>query len=324
MAPRTALPAAAAASLLFASVVLMGVAHRDPVLGSGVGQAGSLVRGTKMGFMGFRSAQRAAIRRVIAQVGGVAESGDRIKLHFRILSEEGEEITSSRVASEEPLMFTAGQGAMMPGIESNIIGMKVGEKKTVSVGPAEAFGEISEENIVKVPKEKLPAGADVGAVLRMGTQGFPVRVTAVDDSEATLDMNHPLAGKNLQFELEMIDAFEAPPQLTALSVETTQAGDGESFPKIGDTVTVHYTGSLLENGQVFDSSLEREPFQFIIGVGQVIRGWDEGVAQMSKGQKAVLKIPAALGYGQSGAGNVIPPGADLQFEVELIDIKAAE
>mmetsp|Transcript_26909 Transcript_26909/g.43259 ORF Transcript_26909/g.43259 Transcript_26909/m.43259 type:complete len:88 (+) Transcript_26909:190-453(+) len=81
-----------------------------------------------------------------------------------------------------------------------------------------------------------------------------------------------------------------------------------------------YTG-LLKNGVKFDSSVDRnEPFTFTIGVGQVIKGWDEGVAQMSLGEKATLDITSDFGYGKYGAGNVIPPDADLVFEVELLKI----
>lgn len=108
-----------------------------------------------------------------------------------------------------------------------------------------------------------------------------------------------------------------------LEVETISSGTGGK-PSNGQTVTVHYTGYLTTagggNGKKFDSSKDRnKPFQFKLGAGQVIRGWDEGVAQMSKGDKCTLKIPSAMGYGKSGAGGVIPPNADLNFEVELLD-----
>ena len=97
----------------------------------------------------------------------------------------------------------------------------------------------------------------------------------------------------------------------------------------GQLVTVHYTGWLYDEkapqqrGQKFDSSLDRDkPFSFKLGAGQVIRGWDEGVAGMKVGGKRTLLIPAWLGYGSSGAGVVIPPNASLVFEVELLDVNA--
>jgi peptidylprolyl isomerase len=92
-------------------------------------------------------------------------------------------------------------------------------------------------------------------------------------------------------------------------------------PQPGQTAVVHYTGWLLD-GQKFDSSKDRgQPFSFPLGRGQVIKGWDEGVASMKVGGKRVLIIPPDLGYGTRGAGGVIPPNATLKFEVELLDVR---
>lgn len=89
----------------------------------------------------------------------------------------------------------------------------------------------------------------------------------------------------------------------------------------GDTVSVHYTGSLKSDGTVFDSSLSRgEPITFPLGTGRVIKGWDQGILGMCIGEKRKLTIPLELGYGSRGAGGVIPPNADLVFTVELVDI----
>ena len=111
----------------------------------------------------------------------------------------------------------------------------------------------------------------------------------------------------------------AQPTSTGLYYVKTQDGTGEK-PSKGSTVKAHYTGYLLD-GTVFDTSIERgEPIEFVLGVGQVIPGWDEGIALMSKGEKAVLYIPYYLAYGDRDLG-VIPPFSNLVFEVELIDFK---
>ena len=99
-----------------------------------------------------------------------------------------------------------------------------------------------------------------------------------------------------------------------------QVGTG-AVATAGKTAVVHYTGWLLD-GTKFDSSRDRnQPFSFPLGAGQVIKGWDEGVAGMKVGGKRTLIVPPALGYGARGAGGVIPPNATLKFEVELLDVR---
>jgi len=107
---------------------------------------------------------------------------------------------------------------------------------------------------------------------------------------------------------------------SGLSYTDLVPGKGAA-PVSGKTVTVHYTG-WLEDGKKFDSSLDRgQPFAFRIGAGEVIPGWDEGVMSMKVGGKRKLFIPAQLGYGAAGAGGVIPPNANLIFEVELLAVE---
>ncbi|HEX5638621.1 MAG TPA: FKBP-type peptidyl-prolyl cis-trans isomerase [Burkholderiaceae bacterium] len=106
---------------------------------------------------------------------------------------------------------------------------------------------------------------------------------------------------------------------SGLMIEELAVGDGDAA-KSGDEVTVHYTGWLTD-GRKFDSSHDRrDPFSFSLGRGNVIAGWDEGVAGMKVGGKRKLTIPPGLGYGARGAGGVIPPNATLVFEVELLSV----
>ena len=109
---------------------------------------------------------------------------------------------------------------------------------------------------------------------------------------------------------------------TASGLEYTEIEAGTGAQAVpGKMVKVHYTGKL-PNGKVFDSSIPRgEPIEFKLGAGRVIKGWDEGIALMKVGGKATLTIPPQLGYGERGAGGVIPPNATLIFDVELVDVK---
>jgi peptidylprolyl isomerase len=111
---------------------------------------------------------------------------------------------------------------------------------------------------------------------------------------------------------------------SGLQIADTKAGTGAT-PRTGQICVMHYTGWLYQNGAKgakFDSSVDRgQPFEFPIGTGRVIKGWDEGVASMKVGGKRTLIIPPDLGYGARGAGGVIPPNATLIFEVELLGVK---
>jgi peptidylprolyl isomerase len=112
------------------------------------------------------------------------------------------------------------------------------------------------------------------------------------------------------------------PKTTSSGVEYWDIVVGTGAPAVkGKPVTVHYTGWLASSGKKFDSSVDRgQPFVFKLGAGEVIQGWDDGVAGMKVGGKRQLRIPPDLGYGIHGAGGVIPPNATLIFDVELVDV----
>merc|ERR1711871_1929388 len=212
---------------------------------------------------------------------------------------------------------------MIKGFDAGVMGMEIGEKKVLTLTPDIAYGDIQPEAVISVPSDKLPEGATVGAKLQIGNDKGETgiaNIVEIGGEEAKLDMNHPLAGETLTFEVELVDITKAA-GLVELRLETINEGDGVTFPKAGDKLTMHYTGTLASDGSQFDSSRDRgQPFEFTIGVGHVIKGWDEGVIQMSLGQRATLKITSGFGYGARGAGGVIPPNADLIFDVELLGI----
>ncbi len=147
--------------------------------------------------------------------------------------------------------------------------------------------------------------------------------TAVDHSEAVRIRNHIRTVTVSDPEIASIEekfphAFGTD---SGLHYIVNQEGSGDAAPKIGDQITAHYNGALL-NGVKFDSSYDRgHPIQFQVGVGQVIQGWDEAFLAMKKGEKRTLIIPSKLGYGSHGKGGSIPPNATLLFDVELIDFE---
>jgi FKBP-type peptidyl-prolyl cis-trans isomerase 2 len=137
-----------------------------------------------------------------------AKRGDTVQVHYRGTLDDGTEFDSSEGA--EPIVFTLGAGEVIPGFETAIEGMTAGEKKTERIEAADAYGERRDELVFSVPQDQMPEGGsdiEVGDMLRVG---FPdgssaeVQVAAVEEGSVTLDANHPLAGRNLTFELELV------------------------------------------------------------------------------------------------------------------------
>lgn len=246
---------------------------------------------------------------------------DRVSVHLTCKDPQTNKVIFSTVGSD-PVSLVLGQGMVIPGLEKILPGTKVGTTLKETFTPELAFGFRVEDadNMFKLhrqPGEKPEPGLRVELDNgRIGT------VVQVDEEFIYVDCNHALAGQTVEFEVNVLGIEEeVNNQLSGVNVQTLKEGDGKTFPQAGSKVYVHYVGTLASSGKEFDSSRKRgQPFSFTIGAGQVIRGWDVGVAKLSLGQRAQLFIPSELGYGSTGAGGVIPPDANLVFDVELLQI----
>lgn len=225
--------------------------------------------------------------------GDSPKPGSIVAVHYTGTFTDGTKFDSS-LDRGQPIEFPLGVGQVIPGWDEGIALLKEGGKAKFIIPPDLAYGE---------------QGAGGGAI--------PPNATLI-------------------FEVELVSIAPPPPPPPEAPTEVKEAdytvtdsglkyydfavGEGE-LPKPGQQVQVHYTG-WLEDGTMFDSSLSRgQPFVFPVGTGQVIPGWDEGVSSMKVGGKRQLVIPADLGYGKQGASGVIPPGATLIFEVELLGVQ---
>lgn len=181
--------------------------------------------------------------------------------------------------------------------------------------PSKPAGESDICYILTMDKNIIVAFLAVAVVLVAGYYGaayFDFGGAGGFESESGAVKNQTV--ENAPVEIENQEPKNAP------LIEILKNGKGKEA-KAGDRVSVHYTGWFTD-GKKFDSSLDRgEPFEFVLGSGQVIRGWDIGVSGMKIGEKRKLTIPSDLAYGDAGAGAVIPPRATLIFEVELLEVK---
>ena len=139
------------------------------------------------------------------------KDGDTVKVHYTGTLENGEVFDTSE--NREPLEFTLGQGQLIPGFEKAVTGLNVGDSTTVDIPSKEAYGDVRDDLIISVPKDQLPDNIEpqVGMQLQVNQpdgQPVPVRVTEIGEEKLTLDANHPLAGKNLSFKIELVEVAD--------------------------------------------------------------------------------------------------------------------
>ena len=240
-------------------------------------------------------------------------NGDRVSLMFEIFdATTGEKIIDS---GNQAADVVVGRGYAIPGIERALVGMAVGDHRTETMKPDQSFGVSDPRRIVTCVRPPN-MNVEVGSGVVLNDTGEWARVVAVTDQQITVDLNHPLAGRTVTVNLSLLSiSDEPPPKPNEITLRTLVPGDGKTFPRSGDKVHVHYTGTLALDGKEFDSSRApgKKPFAFVLGAGLVIQGWEEGIARLSLGERAVIHVPSVLAYGAKGAGRgVIPPHADLK------------
>lgn len=135
-----------------------------------------------------------------------AKKGDTVKVHYKGTLDDGSVFDSSE--GREPIEFEVGAGQVIPGFEEAVSGLEPGESKTVTIPAAEAYGEHNEQGVTKIPVDKFPEKPEVGYMVELSAPDGsrrPATITEVDEEFATLDLNHPLAGKDLTFEIQLVE-----------------------------------------------------------------------------------------------------------------------
>ena len=210
---------------------------------------------------------------------------DKVEVHYHGTLLDGTVFDSS---VDRGQTITFGLNQVIKGWTEGLQLMPIGSKFKFTIIPELAYGD-----------------RDMGSIPPNSTLIFEVELFDIEKPFVDTDFTIPTQEVTLDSGLRYLEHI---------------AGAGE-ITKVGNTISVHYSG-FLANGTKFDSSHDRgQPFSFTLGEYRVIKGWEEGLLNMKKGAKRTLIIPPALGYGEKGAGGVIPPNATLMFEVELVDFK---
>lgn len=247
--------------------------------------------------------------------GPKIDSGAMVKLHFSISLADGTPLFNSYERGE-PLKFQYGRKFDTPGIDEAIGTLSEGSKAIVVVPSSMGFADQGQGNLVP-PYATLVYNVEIIDV--MSKAEFEKEQAEEKQKQEQMKAQAKADEKvKLEKYLKDNNVTQKPTASGLYFIEKTKGTGAKAEP--GKTVRVHYTGRLLD-GTKFDSSVDRnEPFEFMLGQGQVIPGWDEGIGMLQVGGKATLIIPSELGYGEQDMG-VIPPYSPLVFDVELIDVK---
>ena len=234
-------------------------------------------------------------------LGPLAKKGDQVTVNFSILMLDETEIFSTQQQGE-PVFFELGQPFDTQGMDEALLKMREGGKARIIMPSNIAFGEQGRGNIIP-PYTTLISDIELVEIK-----------TKKEYSDEQQGGETGIIKKYLKD-----NGISASPTASGLYYVEREKGSGPA-PQTGDKVKVWYTGKLVD-GTVFDASENRgQPYEFALGQGRVIKGWDEGIALMKQGGKATLIIPSKLGYGERGSGQRIPPFSPLVFEVELREV----
>ncbi len=250
------------------------------------------------------------------------QKADFVKINLTVTAIDGKKIFST-LDNDRPITFEFGQPFDTKGFEEAVATMKKGSKATVVVPSVMGFGERGKKDMSgqDIVSPFSPIVYEI-EVLDLKTKTEHEKAMKEEEENAKKAASEAMGKEPALIEKYVKDnKITAKPGASGIYYIEKVKGKG-ALASSGKKVKVHYTGKLL-NGKVFDSSLERKPstpFEFTIGKGEVIPGWDEGISMMSAGGKATLIIPSKMGYGERGAGADIPAYSPLVFDVELISI----
>jgi FKBP-type peptidyl-prolyl cis-trans isomerase len=262
---------------------------------------------------------------IISQNSGSGRSivkGDFVKMNFTVSSIEGKKIFST-LDQNKPITMELGKPFDTKGLDEAIATMKKGSRATIVVPSTMGYGEQGRKDQTgqDLFAPYSPVVYDI-EVIDLKTKAENEKAVKTEEAAQKKAAAEAVSKEPLLIQQYIKDnKITVKPTASGLYFIEKVAGKGPKA-KAGNKVKVHYTGKLL-NGKVFDSSLTRKPvtpFEFTLGQGQVIPGWDEGISMMSAGGKATILIPSKLGYGERGAGADIPAYSPLVFDVELISI----